>query len=650
MPIRDAALFTRGADAANRGLWVQGGARTDKSAIATGPILCKTEYCNLLDLPPEKREMPETSAECGDGRTKPTAHGMQGFQVSAEATSCAGHSTGESPRWFPELLAQRARTDTDRLVYRFFQGSMPPRTLTFGELWRDAASLAHELVDRGWAGERALLVCNSEHHFVVAFHACLLAGVIVVPTAPPRRQTLHQRFQLLADDSGAVAILCDYDDAAQTASRAERRPLAVLDLRTMQPAAGAAAAFRPVPRNGSDLAFLQYTSGSTGEPKGVAISHANLIANSERIRQAMALTPSSSVLIGLPLFHDMGLVGGVLQAVYVGFSCGFMSPAELVQHPKRWLQLVSTFRITTIGGPNFIYELAASVIRDEDLQGLDLSSCQVAFCGAEPIRASTMSRFMRRFAPAGFEPAAFFPCYGMAEATLFIAGGPAGRHPDVVRRDRSEVVCCGEPASGHRVRIVDPRTRRALAEGEVGEIWVHGDSVAQGYWGRTAATEETFRARVLDDTSHDDGLAYLRTGDLGWLQDGRLYVSGRLKDIIIVNGRKYAPHDLEEAVEQACAGVRSGGVIAFGVQSTEAPDRLVVVVELERQALRQTSEWGRLASSIRSAVHAAQGLTVADVVFLKPGGLPRTSSGKIRRSQCRDDYLAGRFEAPPLTA
>ena len=583
-------------------------------------------------------------------------HGWQDCQVSAEATSWTEQPSsgpdalpraisGESPHWFPELLAQRAHTHADRLVYRFFKGSTPPLTLTFGELWREAASLAHELASRGWAGERALLACKSERQFVVAFHACLLAGVIVVPTAPPRRQALHQRFQLLAADSGAVAILCDCDDVSQTGFSAEGSGLTVLDLRETPPTADGAAAFRPISTKGPDVAFLQYTSGSTGEPKGVAVSHAHLIDNSERMRQAMGLTPSSSGLIGLPLFHDMGLVGGLLQPLYTGFPSGFMSPAELVQHPQRWLQWVSMFRISTIGGPNFMYELAAKVIRDEDLQGLDLSCCRVAFCGAEPIRSSTMSRFMERFAPVGFDPAAFFPCYGMAEATLFIAGGPAGRRPDVVQRDRSEVVCCGEPASGHRVRIVDPETCRALAEGEVGEIWVHGNSVAQGYWGRPAATAETFRARLVGDASGDDGATYLRTGDLGWLQDGRLYVSGRLKDVIIVNGRKYAPHDVEDAVQQACAGVRSGAVIAFGVQSTAAPERLVVVAELERQALRETSEWGQLASSIRSAVHAAQGLTVAEVVFLKPGDLPRTSSGKVRRSRCRDDYLAGRFDS-----
>lgn len=538
--------------------------------------------------------------------------------------------------WFPELLAIRGRNQPDRLAYRFFQGKAEPQTLSYGELWLHASALARTFAERGWRGERVLLVCKSERNFVVSFYACLLAGAIAVPTAPPRKQLLHDRLRLLVQDARAIVIVCDYDEVAGTGSGLPAG-IQVLDLRGR--AAQQDELFEPVAVEGGDLAFLQYTSGSTGDPKGVAISHANLVDNSESIRVSMGMSDASSVLTGLPLFHDMGLVGGVLQSMYVGCASSFIPPAELVQYPERWLKLISSLRITTSGGPNLIYQLAADEVRDEDLRGLDLSSWQVAFCGAEPIRAHTFARFTERFAVAGFRPEAFYPCYGMAEATLFISGGRVGELPVIVRRDDIDVVCCGEPAARTRVRIVDPQTHRALASGEIGEIWVSGGGVAQGYWMREASSKQTFQARVQGEGEED--IAYLRTGDLGWMEQGRVCVSGRLKDLIIVNGRNYSPQDIEQTAEAECAALRPAGAAAFAVEAGTGADRVVVVAELERTWLRRQSEWPPLAAAVRAAIHAAHGLAVAEVVFIKPGALPRTSSGKVRRSQCRADYLNG---------
>lgn len=544
---------------------------------------------------------------------------------------------------FVDIVQLRASQHPDRPAYRFFKGHAAPEEMTYGQLWTQAAMLAQELIGRGLSGQRALLVCATQRHFVLGFYACLLAGVTVVPTAPPRRQLLRSRLQLIVQDARAAVILCDIDELAKIEVTLDNRALPGLDLRTytgMPDPAVTATLFEPVKVTGSDLAFLQYTSGSTGDPKGVAVTHANLIHNSETIRTCMAVSAASQILIALPLFHDMGLVGGVLQSMYVGCTTNLMPPAEIVQYPERWLKMISSLRITISGGPNFLYALAAGEITEEQLDGLDLSSWEVAFCGAEPIRVATVAHFTERFAAAGFRPGAFYPCYGMAEATLFITGGQVGQRVPVARRDGSEMISCGTPGHGVLVRIVDPDTHLALADGEIGEIWVAGESIAQGYWGRKALTEQSFRARIKDG----DGRSHLRTGDLGWLQDGQLYVSGRLKDVIILHGKKYAPQDIEDACEQAHPALRRAGSAAFSAL-VDGIEKLVVMAELERPWVRRVEEHPMVAAALRAAVNASLGVSIADIVFITPGALARTSSGKVRRSQCRVEYLAGMGEA-----
>lgn len=544
---------------------------------------------------------------------------------------------------FPEIVFQRAQRQPAKIAYRFFRGStLSPETLTFYALWEQAAELAYLMQSHGLSNQRALLVCKSQKQFVVAFFACLLAGTVAVPTAPPRRQSLLSRLELIAHDAHAQAILFDCEELHQAEFEANGETLLKLDIRSCERSKdrpGLAAGWVPSFPPDNAPALLQYTSGSTGDPKGVVISHANLMHNSAAIQNAMAISGESSLFSALPLFHDMGLVGGVLQSMHAGCVASFLSPAEFVQYPERWLQIISAFQVTVSGGPNFMYDLAVRAIKSEQVENLDLSGWGVAFCGAEPIRAATISQFTERFRQIGFRPDAFYPCYGMAESTLFITGSHVGTIPTVSKHGGAEVVGCGVPRHDTHVEIVDPDTLNRLPEGCIGEIWVSGRSVAQGYWMRPELTKQTFRARL----SNDDPTQYLRTGDLGYLRNGELYVSGRLKDLIIINGKKYAPQDIEAEAERSHCALRQAGGAAFGVTDT-SPERLVLVFELKREWMRRPVEWPRIISAIHMSISAAHGLVVSDVVLIKPGTLPRTSSGKVRRRQCRMDYLATRLE------
>jgi acyl-CoA synthetase (AMP-forming)/AMP-acid ligase II len=542
---------------------------------------------------------------------------------------------------FPEIVRRRAQSEPDRVACRFFKGAAATEdVLTFGALWQQSVVLARQLQAQGLSQQRAILVCKSQRNFVVAFYACLLAGTVAVPTAPPRRQTLQSRLQLIAQDAQARAIIFDTDELLRADLAWNGETLCKIDLRDLADDPAPAADWTPVPADASAPAFLQYTSGSTGDPKGVVVSHGNLVRNCVAIQDAMQITPQSELFTALPLFHDMGLVGGVLQLMYSGCAAGFLSPAEFVQYPERWLRIISDFGMTVSGGPNFMYDLAARAIQPEHIEGVDLSSWRVAFCGAEPIRADVIARFTERFAPYGFRADAFYPCYGMAESTLLITGVQVGSTPMLQLQQGATVVGCGVPWGDTQVEIVDPDTSVRVRDGGDGEIWVRGGSVAQGYWMRPELSERMFRARIHGD---DAGAGHLRTGDLGFVRDGQLYVTGRLKDLIIVNGRKYVPQDIEDECGKSHDALRQAGGAAFNV-SDRGGEQLVVVYELKREWLRRDAEWSAVVGSMRAAVNAGYGLPISDVVLIKPGALPRTSSGKVRRTQCRTDYLAGALE------
>lgn len=539
-------------------------------------------------------------------------------------------------QFFLHILRQRAQSQPTATAYRFFKGGAVIQELSYASLWQQAASFARHLQAQQLQTQRALLVCKEQSNFVIAFWACLLAGVIAVPTALPRRQNLQGRLNLLIQDGGMRAVIADNDDMLSNTWEYDGQAVSMFDLRSSLQASPTGAEFEPCSVHADSLAFLQYTSGSTGDPKGVMVTHGNLVHNCMVIAKAMQMTPETEHFIPLPLYHDMGLIGGVMLPMYVGCRVNIMSPVECVQYPERWIRIISDYKVTHSGGPNFMFDLAARV-KPEQVAGVDLSHWKLAFCGAEPIRPHTVERFQQFYAPYGLRASAFYPCYGMAEATLFITGkSEVGAPAHVFQRDGQDVISCGRAGFEFELAIVDPDSKQEMPAGCTGEIWARGPSVSPGYWGRDELNREMFQAQIKDG----DGRGWLRTGDLGFLKQGELVVTSRLKDIIIAYGKKYAPQDLEDEAERNQPALRPLSSAAFSINDGSG-DKVVLVCELQRTWLRRQEEWPALQNSIRNAISQAHSLSVNEVVLIQPGTLPRTSSGKVRRSQARQDYLHG---------
>jgi amino acid adenylation domain-containing protein/non-ribosomal peptide synthase protein (TIGR01720 family) len=567
----------------------------------------------------------------------------------------------EGPSTIVELLRQRSFEQCDRVAYTFLtDGEVEEQTLTYGELDRRARSLAAWLRTVAAPGERVLLLYPSDLQYVTAFFACLYAGVAAVPAYPPRMNRSLDRLQSIVSDSQAtVALTTDLIRARIQPLYAHAPELKSLRwLATDELPNGLEDEWTDPDVDEHTLAFLQYTSGSTSAPKGVMVTHGNLVHNQRMIRAAFRQTEDSVIAGWLPLYHDMGLIGNVLQPLYAGAHCVLMSPVAFLQKPLRWLQAISRFRATTSGGPNFAYELCARKISEEQRTSLDLSSWRVAFNGAEPIRAETLDRFATAFGPCGFRRTAFFPCYGLAEATLFVTGKRAPGAP-VVReldagslgdnraleatatsRQKATLVSSGSEFLDQRIEIVNPETFTRCASYEVGEIWVASPSVARGYWARSVESENVFSAH-LSDTGEGP---FLRTGDLGFLQDGELFVTGRVKDLIIIRGLNHYPQDIERTVELSSPAVRAGGGAAFSIE-VNGEERLAIVQEVERN---HSENLDAVFDAIRRAVSGTHELQVCAIALVKPGSIPKTSSGKIRRSACRENYLNRRLNLVAL--
>ena len=563
-------------------------------------------------------------------------------------------------------LVDLCRSHADRhgtdLVYRFWLGDGTFTTLTFGELDRAACRQAAHLREHCVTGDRVVLLFAPGLEFIAAFVGCLYAGLIAVPVSPPRGEARLAKLQAISRDCDARAVLCGphlTPDFATLGSvfDGERRTVAFYqDLTALSDEH-----FIPVAIDASRPAFLQYTSGSTGSPKGVVVTHANLMANSATMQHRFQLDRTSVIVSWLPLFHDMGLVGSMIQPLYGGSSAVLMPPSAFVRRPARWLRLISEHGGTCSGGPNFAYDMCTRRIRDDELAGVDLSSWRVAFNGAEPIRASTLEAFSERFSRNGFARKSFFPCYGLAEATLFVVGSIPGVEPTVkhvsaqaLERNHTTatsstrlraLVGCGYLHDDElRVRIVDFAHARALGEGEVGEICVSGPSVAAGYWNNHDLTQRTFHARVEVE---DDEL--LRTGDLGFVSEGQLFVTGRAKDLIIIAGKNHYPQDIEDTASR-CDPMFSGRPgAAFATQYDER-ESFALVQEVAKAPLQRCTPSERdqrlraLAAKARDAIAFEHGVLAQRIVLVPPGSLPLTTSGKIQRSLSRRFFDEGSFE------
>jgi len=553
-----------------------------------------------------------------------------------------------------DLLRYRSLHQPDRIAYTFLlDGETSSISLTYQELDEKARAIAAVLQQQGVTGERALLLYPPGLEFIAAFFGCLYAGVVAVPAYPPKRNHHSNRLQGIVTDAQATivlttrSILSNFDKTLT-----EKLTLAPLCcIITDEIDINQTDDWQPLPIDTGTLAFLQYTSGSTGTPKGVMVSHGNLLHNLFGIHKCFEHTPNSRGVIWLPLYHDMGLIGGVLQPIYGGFPVTLMPPVAFLQKPIRWLKAISRYQATTSGGPNFAYEFCVNKIKPEQIASLDLSSWEVAFTGAEPVRAETLERFATTFASCGFRREAFYPCYGMAETTLLIAGGLKTAPPVVSQVDGSAleqnqvvpapgnsegtrtIIGCGRTWLEEKIAIVEPESLTKCAASQVGEIWVSGASVAQGYWNQQQKTQQTFHG-YLADTGEGP---FLRTGDLGFVHNGELFVTGRLKDLIIIRGRNHYPQDIELTVERSHPALRLGYGAAFAVE-VEDEERLVIVQEVERRYLRNL-DVDDLIGAIRQEIAQEHSLQPFTVLLLKTNSIPKTSSGKIQRYACKAGFL-----------
>ncbi len=570
-----------------------------------------------------------------------------------------------SLRTLVDLLRWRAQHDPYQRAYIFLaDGEVEESSVTYAELDRQARAIAAWLQVTTGPGERALLFYPPGLRYIASFFGCLYAGIIAVPAYPPQPNRTLQRIETMAIDAEATLAL------AQEPTRTALKPLfdssAALQgigLETPPEGDDGHHDWRVPSLSGDTLAMLQYTSGSTGTPRGVMVAHDNLMNNLAAMAYAFEGTPRGAVPSGfhldpaqhcgvvswLPPYHDMGLIGGILLPLYAGRPAALMPPAPFLQRPVRWLQAISRYRATYSIGPNFAFDLCVRRITPEQRSQLSLDGWEMAICGAEPIRAESLHRFASTFAGAGFRPAAFYPCYGLAEATLMVAGRQAGQamvtktlDSGALERNRVVdadggadariVVGCGRAVLDQRIVIVRPEESTLCTPGEVGEIWVSGPSVASGYWNRPEGSTQTFQARIIPTGEGP----YLRTGDLGFLDGGELFVTGRIDDVIIVRGRNHYPHDIEASVERSHPALRPNAGVAFAVE-VDGEYRLVIVHEVERPLGIDVEE---VAGAVRQAVAEGHELQVADVVLVRPGSIPKTSSGKLQRRACRANYLA----------
>ena len=571
-----------------------------------------------------------------------------------------------------DLLLSWAACQPGRPAYTYLvDGEAKEVQFTYAEVDQRARAIGAYLQASGASGERILLLYPPGLEYVAAFFGCLYAGAIAVPAVPPGQKTLSRLQAVVSDAEVNVAMTT----GRILGSSLSEAPVlnAVRWVATDDIHYELAKEWKRPDVNADNIAFLQYTSGSTAAPKGVMVSHGNLLHNQRLVQRAFQHTDQTIIVSWLPLYHDMGLIGNVIQSLHLGAHCIFMSPPNFLMKPFRWLRAISRFQATTSGGPNFAYDLCVSKITEEQRRDLDLSSWNAAFNGSEPVRSDTLDRFTAAFGPVGFRRESFYPCYGLAEATLFVTGGLISDPPTLLTVHRSTLsenlveeaddrdedtltlVGCGQPSKGSVVLVVDPATFTECAADRVGEIWISNSSVAKGYWNRCEETEHTFNA-YLGDTLEGP---FLRTGDLGFMDNGQLFITGRLKDLIIIGGANHYPEDIEQTVIRSHTAIRTGSCAAFSLD-IDNEERLVIVAEVEKhiptitdrhvasglEPEGQVGLYAKVVSTVRRAVAEHHSLRAHQVLLIKRGSIPKTSSGKVQRNACRSRFLAGSL--PPV--
>ncbi|MEM8722080.1 MAG: fatty acyl-AMP ligase [Cyanobacteria bacterium P01_G01_bin.39] len=561
-----------------------------------------------------------------------------------------------------DVLLDKATNLPQQTAYTFLaDGEHESGSCTYQTLDLQARAIAVQLLTKVKPGDRALLVYpyTSGLEFIAGFLGCLYAGVIAVTDYPRQHIKSLKQYQDRIVDCQAAIALTTQEFADRVKGQLLSNPGLALKLNALPWIASdrvdlsLAKQWRMPDISPETLAFLQYTSGSTGQPKGVMVTHGNVLHNSQVIYKSFGHHDQTKILMWLPMFHDMGLIGGVMQPLFAGLPAVLMSPIALAQKPFLWLQAMSKYQITTSGGPNFAYDLLCQKVSEEQRATLDLSHWEVAFTGAEPVRAATLAKFVELYQPCGFKPEAFYPCYGMAEATLFITGIDAAEYPNIIyldhkalmdnrvvivesdHSDAKSAVSCGGTWLGDEVIIVNKESKTKCSADQVGEIWVRGAGVGVGYFQKEEQTANTFQATLADNSD----AAYLRTGDLGFIKDGELYITGRIKDMMILWGRNHYPQHIEETVQTCHPALRPNHGAAFSVE-VNGEEQLVIAHEINRTDLRKLNA-EEVIGAIRLAVGEQNLANVFAVALLKTGSIPKTSSGKIQRRACQSMFLDG---------
>lgn len=567
------------------------------------------------------------------------------------------HNMDQMPTSLIDILQKHAENQPQKLAYRFLtDGEEEEVDFTYEQLDQRARSIGALLQAYTKAGDRVLLLLPAGLDFIAAFFACIYAKVIAIPVPPPHParlgKTLITSLRIASDAKPTVALISTslfkaIEAKNDSKDQFKKIKLLVVDRNEMRDWTDK---WQKPEIDEKDIAFLQYTSGSTSTPKGVMVSHGNLLHNMGVIEKSFGQTSKSETVIWLPPYHDMGLIGGILQPLYTGNTVSLIPHLLFLQRPIRWLKAISRFKATTSGGPNFAYDLCVRKIKPEQRDQLDLSHWEVAFNGAEPIIHKTLDQFADYFAPCGFRREAFSPCYGLAEATLMVVGGP--KDQALVRKnllksglaenkaiftseESSEskvVIGSGKNIGGQDIRIVDVENLSPCIPGQIGEIWLKGPSVASAYWNKPKATAATFGAYLSES---EEG-PFLRTGDFGFIHEGELFVTGRLKNLIIIDGKNHYSHDLERTVQRSHPAIRPTGCAVFSIEDS-GRERVIVIAEVQHKGVSNRSEVIR---AIRKAVAENHELHVYDVKLCFPASIPRTTSGKIRHFLCKENYLS----------